>query len=225
LGDDDGSPFLFPSATELPPGRRLTLYGGGHCDVETYRFSAGGRIGNGLQESDRILLIAPVGPDTLLDVRYVGGQVGASLVPDPERAGGWVPHNELYARVFSPGALERTEGTDPGPAGGPTEGPDAAPMPDEVGPAGPFLDHPMPNPFNRSTTLGYAVHGSEPRVTVYNILGQPVRSWSVTGGSGVHRRLDWNGCDDRGRTVASGVYLIEIRAGRHAYTARVSLLR
>ena len=72
--DDDGRPFLFPAG--FGPGmedeRSYPCSAGGLRTRARNRlfFSAGGRIGDGLDAEDRILLIVPAGPDTLVDVRY-----------------------------------------------------------------------------------------------------------------------------------------------------------
>ena len=68
-----------------------------------------------------------------------------------------------------------------------------------------------PNPFNPSTTITFAL----PRemavsLDVYSLLGQPV-SRLVQGrrDAGTHR-VEWNGTDERGRAVPSGVYLARV---------------
>ena len=64
--------FRFPEGTSIPHGSRLLLFGGGSpgafpCPV----FVAGGRIGKGLSANGAtVVLIDPVGPDTLIRVSY-----------------------------------------------------------------------------------------------------------------------------------------------------------
>ncbi len=212
LGDDDGEPFEFPKGTVLNGGERLTLFGGGLRGARNGRFSADGRIGNGLDESDRILLIAPGGPDTLVDVRYTGGLIGASLVPDPMKPGGWLPHNQISSLPFSPGLATLTADSAAAAAEYTANGA-------EVYPA-----HPFPNPFNIHTTIGIRSAGDPAELMVYNILGQPVRRFPVTGGSGF-QQLVWDGRDDLGRPVGTGVYLIRFRNGLHVRTMRVVLVK
>ena len=213
LGDDDGEPFTFPRGTILKGGDRLTLFGGGPHTRGNGRFSAAGRIGNGLAASDRILLIAPGGPDTLVDVQYANGQVGASLVPDPEKPGDWLPHNQVSNLPFSPGMATPVADTE---------------LPDSLENSANDLEgypvHPFPNPFNLHTTIGFRSTGDPAEFTVYNILGQPVRRFSVTTGAGFHQ-LVWDGRDNLGRSVGTGVYLIRIRIGFRVRTMRVVLVR
>ncbi|KAB2878693.1 T9SS type A sorting domain-containing protein [bacterium] len=76
------------------------------------------------------------------------------------------------------------------------------------------LSQNYPNPFNPSTTIRYEVP-SEGRVVlkVYNLLGQEVRTLAnTTQGRGVYH-VQWDGKDQMGRSVASGVYLYRLEAG------------
>lgn len=79
-----------------------------------------------------------------------------------------------------------------------------------------------PTPFNAAVTidLRLPVSGS---LTIYDALGRPVRA---AGGrpAGTHR-WRWDGRDDDGRAVASGVYLAVLRFGSMMRVARLVLLR
>ncbi len=84
----------------------------------------------------------------------------------------------------------------------------------------------LPNPFNAQTFIGYYLPAwAEVSLTIFNLLGQPVRTL-VTGEqpAGVHRVV-WDGLDDRGRPVASGVYVYRLKAGRHGAVRRMVVLR
>ena len=213
LGDDDGEPFTFPGGTVLNGGDRLTLVGGGLRTARKDRFSAGGRIGNGLAAADRILLIAPAGPDTLVDTQYTNGQVGASLVPDPQNPGGWLPHNQVSSLPLSPGLATPVADTAVADSAGyAANGVEADPV------------HPFPNPFNLHTTIGFRSTGDPAEFTVYNILGQPVRRFVVAAGAGLHQ-LVWDGRDEMGRSVGTGIYLIHLRNGLRVRTIRVVLVK
>ena len=83
-----------------------------------------------------------------------------------------------------------------------------------------------PNPFNIGTTIPYIV-SSEGDVTlrIYNSLGQEVRSLlheSVAPGMG---SVFWNGMDDYGEVVTSGVYIVTIQQGKQTDTLRILLLK
>ena len=83
-----------------------------------------------------------------------------------------------------------------------------------------------PNPFNPSTTISFdlreKVHAT---LAVYNLRGQLVRTL-------VDRTLDaathaetWDGKDDRGQPVASGVYFARLRAGAFQDVRKMMLLK
>jgi flagellar hook assembly protein FlgD len=71
-----------------------------------------------------------------------------------------------------------------------------------------------PNPFNPSTTIGYTLPANAGRVTlrVYDVAGRVVRALvDAEQGSGA-QSASWNGRDDRGNAVASGVYFYRLTA-------------
>jgi hypothetical protein len=86
-----------------------------------------------------------------------------------------------------------------------------------------------PNPFNAVTSIQYAVRGRQTPVRttlrLYNLLGQKVRTLvdaEMTPGS---YQVIWDGKDDRGEEVASGVYLCRLKAGSHLETKKMVLLK
>lgn len=98
---------------------------------------------------------------------------------------------------------------------------DLTPLPNRFG-----LDQNTPNPFNPSTMIGYQLaEAGYVRMAVYNVLGQEVRVL-------VNERMEagsftatWDGRDDLGRRVASGVYLYRIQAGGFTAVRRMLLLK
>jgi hypothetical protein len=83
-----------------------------------------------------------------------------------------------------------------------------------------------PNPFNPSTAIGYTLaQQGIAEVVVYDVSGRRVRV--LVGGvasSGYHE-VSWDGRDDAGRRVASGVYLYQLRAGDVVETKKMVLLK
>ena len=73
------------------------------------------------------------------------------------------------------------------------------------------LSPPSPNPFNSSTTISYSLAAPGPvSLTVYNLLGQPVRTLvNDTQPPGSYQTV-WDALDDRGDPIASGAYLIRL---------------
>lgn len=104
---------------------------------------------------------------------------------------------------------------------------------DEGPPGGPYV---YPNPWRVSKGDGIfldyeppgGIGGGEPRVEIYDPLGTLVRV--LDGGSEITSDADgfrafWDGTNDSGREVASGVYLYVLRAGNETKRGRVAILR
>ena len=72
-----------------------------------------------------------------------------------------------------------------------------------------------PNPFNPTTTIpvSVAAGAGDMGLTIYNVLGQPVRHvWNGPLAAGEYR-LVWDGRDAQGQAVAAGVYLYQLQVG------------
>ena len=70
----------------------------------------------------------------------------------------------------------------------------------------------FPNPFNSSTWISYRLADPGPvRLTIYNALGQPVRTlvdqFHVAG----EYRVSWDARDRQGSAVAAGVYITRLQ--------------
>lgn len=90
-----------------------------------------------------------------------------------------------------------------------------------------FTLHPAyPNPFNPSTTIAFDLPARK-RVTlaVYDVLGQPVATLVEGPRDAGRHAVVWDGRDQRGLPVASGVYLVRLGSGDVAQTQKVVLLR
>jgi hypothetical protein len=88
------------------------------------------------------------------------------------------------------------------------------------------LDQNYPNPFNPATTITFSLPvRSHVQLVVFNVMGQQVRSL-VDGDlpAGEHQFV-WNGDSDRGKAVASGVYLYRIRADSFQQSRKMLLLK
>ncbi|GAB4344023.1 MAG: hypothetical protein Kow0037_32450 [Calditrichia bacterium] len=83
-----------------------------------------------------------------------------------------------------------------------------------------------PNPFNPSTAIEYWLPAAEPvELVIYNVLGEKVRQL-VSGQreSGLHRMV-WDGRDETGQRVASGVYLYQLKTPSLTRTKKMMLVR
>jgi len=89
-----------------------------------------------------------------------------------------------------------------------------------------------PNPFNPSTSIPLAIpqwadgrRREAVSLTLFNALGQVVRTWDLSGWSPGFHSLNWDGRDGQGHAVASGVYLMRLRAGEFVQVRKALLLR
>ncbi len=83
-----------------------------------------------------------------------------------------------------------------------------------------------PNPFNPCTTIDFNLTRSQ-NVTlcIYNIAGQKVRALvSELLEAGTHY-VQWKGCDDEGRFMASGLYYVSLETDAAIHRKKVMLLR
>ncbi len=99
--------------------------------------------------------------------------------------------------------------------------------PDSTGASGQsrLLDS-YPNPFNARTVIGFELDRRQPvSLRVHNLTGQRV----TTLAEGVYPEgvfaVSWDGRDDQGREVASGVYLARLRLEERALSQRLTLVR
>ncbi len=93
-------------------------------------------------------------------------------------------------------------------------------------PSGFMVSQNYPNPFNPTTEIQFVLpRGDHVTFTVYNLLGQVVATKSVDFGTGGRYSFKWFGSDQRGRSMASGVYFYEVRTSTERVTKKMTLLR
>lgn len=83
-----------------------------------------------------------------------------------------------------------------------------------------------PNPFNPATTIRYELPSTQNvALAIYDVRGQMVRALEVgSRAKGVHHAV-WNGRDERGTAVASGVYYLRLAHGGETLTRKIVLLK
>lgn len=97
--------------------------------------------------------------------------------------------------------------------------------PDQV-PASFRLAQNYPNPFNPSTTIAYSVPSqSHVVISVFDVLGQEVRTLTDEAKSAGNYQVVWDGNDKSGRAVGSGVYLYRIIAGDFMQSRKMLLMK
>ena len=83
-----------------------------------------------------------------------------------------------------------------------------------------------PNPFNPATTIRYDLPRAERViVTVYDILGHRVATLADARQAAGAYILTWNGLDQHGTRVASGLYLYRMEAGSYTEMRKMLLLK
>jgi hypothetical protein len=74
-----------------------------------------------------------------------------------------------------------------------------------------------PNPFNSSTTFKFQIPETRRiNITIYSITGQKIKSLSNKTRSPGYYEVRWNGTNEFGQKVSSGLYLARMRAGNFA---------
>jgi hypothetical protein len=83
-----------------------------------------------------------------------------------------------------------------------------------------------PNPFNNSTTIGYLLPlHTHVTIKIYNLLGQNVRTL-VDGQQAAGRHtVVWDGRDDSGNAMASGVYFYRLTQNGISMDRKLMLLK
>jgi hypothetical protein len=91
----------------------------------------------------------------------------------------------------------------------------------------PTLAQNAPNPFNPTTEIAWSIpRRSRIELDVYDLAGRLVKRLvaSEIREAGPHRS-EWNGLDDQGRAVASGVYLYRLRTDEFERVRKMTLLK
>jgi len=83
-----------------------------------------------------------------------------------------------------------------------------------------------PNPFNGNITIPYVLNESESvSITITNVLGRFVKEFPIQNLEKGHYRINWNGIDDNGVHVSSGVYFIIFNSGHKTKFQKILFLK
>jgi len=97
---------------------------------------------------------------------------------------------------------------------------------DDVLPAHFAIHQNHPNPFNSATVIPFELpHEAVVQLTIYDVLGRSLRQLLSQPLSGGYHRVIWDGLDDRGRAVSSGLYFYRFAADGFAQSGRMLLLQ
>jgi hypothetical protein len=98
-------------------------------------------------------------------------------------------------------------------------------IPDEL-----ILYHAYPNPFNPATAISFNVPvkmigSAGKKLTIYNAIGQIVKSYNLTNVSAGLNMVTWNGKSDSGTPVTSGIYFAVLRVNNLRRSVKLLLLK
>ncbi len=84
-----------------------------------------------------------------------------------------------------------------------------------------------PNPFKHSTSISLNIleEGESPQLDIYNIKGQRVRSLNAPKGVAGPLEISWDGTDEEGRRLSSGIYLCRLQSGIKPQCIKLMLLK
>ncbi|MBN1154483.1 T9SS type A sorting domain-containing protein [candidate division KSB1 bacterium] len=83
-----------------------------------------------------------------------------------------------------------------------------------------------PNPFNPVTTILYTTpKDGDISVEVYNVLGKKIKTLFTGYQQAGNHEIQWDGLDDSGAQMASGVYFVTLRSGQFVTAKRMTLMK
>lgn len=95
-----------------------------------------------------------------------------------------------------------------------------------IAPESAILHPNYPNPFNPSTTIRFEIAMSSPvKLAIYNTRGQLVKTLLDTDMPGGTHDLVWDGKDQQGRSVASGVYFYRMTLPNSVHSRKMLLIK
>jgi hypothetical protein len=97
---------------------------------------------------------------------------------------------------------------------------------DDVAPARMLTASNYPNPFNPETTIEMSLPLSgKASLKVYNMRGQLVRTLADGQMTAGKHTITWNGRDNQGRSVASGLYFYRVESNGQAITRKTMMMK
>ena len=89
-----------------------------------------------------------------------------------------------------------------------------------------ILSQNYPNPFNPSTTIFlYLPENGDIELDIYSVLGRKVKTLAIGYYAKGSYNFDWNGRNDRGITLSSGIYIYTLKTPNNILSKKMVLLR
>lgn len=96
----------------------------------------------------------------------------------------------------------------------------------ETSPRGFVLNQNFPNPFNPSTVIRFTLQKSQQvSVEIYNVEGRLIRTLVQENLPEGSHEISWDGKDERGFNLPSGIYFYSLRGSGHQLTKKMVLLK
>lgn len=89
------------------------------------------------------------------------------------------------------------------------------------------LEPNYPNPFNPKTTIEYSLsQTSQVSLRIYDVAGRLIRTLvNSEQPPGEQIPIEWDGTDNKGRAMATGIYFLRLDASGHSQTRKMVLLK
>jgi len=124
---------------------------------------------------------------------------------------------DLYVSEYNANRIRKITGVEPPTSIGGQQA---------VIPKGFLLQQNYPNPFNPSTTLSFSLTEAGPvNLSVFNLRGELVITLADRIFDAGPLKIEWNGRDQNGIEVDSGVYFYRLSTGRQTLTRKMTLLK
>jgi len=88
------------------------------------------------------------------------------------------------------------------------------------------LDQNYPNPFNPATNIAFSLNkNAHVSLTVYNLLGQKVKTLLDKEKIAGNHHASWDGTDEAGKLMASGIYYYRLETDSQKATRKMLLMK
>ncbi|HEU4764892.1 MAG TPA: PKD domain-containing protein [Candidatus Eisenbacteria bacterium] len=239
---DDGSPSLSDSdvasvsvLATIPANLATKLYGG------AFRITGGGTQAMGMEINTRP--VTDIDPASIrLSTTYAGAGTVSSIAPDAKTAtigdidNDGVPDMDV---AFTRGALQTLLGNVPNGTvvtlvmdARTTAATGAIPIQGSIsvkiksGGGHAVSSFASPNPFNPETAVNFTLKNAGPvTVRIYSLEGRLVKTLVNEYASAGSHEVRWNGTDNTGRSVPSGMYFVKTESGADKSVVKLSLLK
>lgn len=222
--DDSHSPFKIPQNTILPSGSKVVL-----CrDLQAFQkvfpevLSCFGNFDFGFSSEGELLRLFNEQGDLVDSVRF------GVTSPWPEAPNGQGYTLELVDPLIDNNLPEnwkasQIRGGTPGRANSVSTAIEQT----ESSVSNRFELYPnYPNPFNPETTIRFELsNNTQAKLSVYNLLGQRVRVLTDQYYKQGIYKIKWNGRDDNGKNLPSGIYFVRLQSGRFCKTQKMILVQ